>query len=282
MPIGNAFAILKSVKIPVPMVENYINIQQPEAMVFDSNGNLFVTCSGGSWINKIDTNGVMTTFTQIITATTSIQPRFLGIDSSDNIYITDPTTLGSSTYNFNIYKINTAGQMSTFYKNLGNSCGIVVDKSDNIYISDFSQINKFTINGIRTFNFGNTNSLPKTPKIQALALDYNENVYFSDSNTKFVFKIKKDGSSLLGQAGGFINPNSICIDKYDNWYIVDENIIKKYFPGNLSNFAGTATAGDKIGAATSASFNNIRNIVYKNDAIYIADKGNNKIKKLIF
>lgn len=281
MPIGNAFAILKSVKIPVPMVETFININQPEAMVFDSNDNLFVTCSGGSWINKITPDGVMTTFTQIITGTKTITPLFLGIDSSDNIYTTDPTTIGSFLYNFNIYKINTSGQMSTFYKNLGNSAGISIDKNNNIYVSDFYQINKFDLNANRTLNFGKTNTISLAPTIQAIALDSKENVYFSDSKGKAVFKIIKDGSSWSQYGGGFTNPNSICLDKYDNLYVVDGNIIKRFFPGSLSNFAGIATAGDNIGAASTAKFNNIRNIVYKNHVIYIADKGNNKIKKLI-
>jgi sugar lactone lactonase YvrE len=281
MPIGNAFTILKSVKVKVPMVETFININQPEAMVFDSSGNLFVTCSGGSWINKITPTGVMTTFTQIITATRSIRPLFLGIDSSNNIYTTDPTTQGSAIYNFNIYKIDTLGQLSTFYKNLGNSSGIVIDKSDNIFVSDYFQINKFNLSGTRTSNFGKTNTLQAAPTIQAVALDNNENVYFSDSKNKVTYKIKKDGSSWTQYGGGFTNPNSICLDKYDNLYVVDGNIIKKFYPGSLSNFAGTATAGDSIGAASLSKFNNIRNILYKNDFIYIADKNNNKIKKLI-
>ncbi len=263
------------------MVETFININQPEAMVFDSNDNLFVTCSGGNWINKITPDGVMTTFTQIITATRNIRPRFLGIDSSDNIYTTDPTTKGSEQYNFNIYKINTLGQMSTFYKNLGNSAGIVIDKNDNIFVSDFFQINKLDLNGNRTLNFGKTNTLQAAPTIQAVALDNNENVYFSDSKNKVTYKIKKDGSNCTQYGGGFTLPNSICLDKYDNLYVVDGNIIKKFYPGSLSNFAGTETAGDSIGAASLAKFNDIRNILYKNDCIYIADKNNNKIKKLI-
>jgi sugar lactone lactonase YvrE len=171
--------------------------------------------------------------------------------------------------------------MSTFYKNLGNSAGIVIDKNDNMYVSDFFQINKFNLIGNRTSNFGKTNTISVAPTIQAIALDNKENVYFSDSKNKVVYKITKDGSSWSQYGGGFTNPNSICLDKYDNLYVVDGNIIKRFFPGNLTNFSGTATAGDNIGAASTAKFNNIRNILYKNDVIYIADKGNNKIKKLI-
>jgi sugar lactone lactonase YvrE len=277
MPIGNAFTILKSVKIKVPMVETYININEPEAMVFDSAGNLFVTCSGGDWINKIDTNGNMTTFVQIITGTTKITPRFLGIDNSNNIYTTDPTTAGSLQNNFNIYKINTSGQISTYYKNLGNSAGIAIDKSNNIYVSDIWQINKFDSSGTRTTGFGKTTNM----QIQGVALDSIEDIYFSDVKNKTVFKIKKDGSQYTSYRGAFTNPYSLCFDKYDNLYVVDGNIIKKISGGNTSNIAGTATAGDKIGVANLANFNNIRNIVYRDEIIYIADKNNNKIKKLI-
>ena len=277
MPIGNAFTILKSVKVSVPMVETYININQPEAMVFDSAGNLFVTCSGGHWINKIDTNGNMTTFVQIITGTTNIRPLFLGIDTFNNIYTTDPTTAGSNQTNFNIYKINTSGQISTYYKNLGNSIGIAIDKSNNIYVSDVWQINKFDSSGTRTTGFGKTTNM----QIQGVALDSAENIYFSDVKNKTVYKIKKDGSQYTSYRGGFTSPYSLCFDKNDNLYLVDGNIIKKISGGNTSNIAGTSTAGDKIGAANSANFNGIKNIVYRNEVIYIADKNNNKIKKLI-
>lgn len=286
MPIGNAFAILKSVKIPVPMVETFININQPTAMVFDSNDNLFVTCSGGSWINKITPSGVMTTFTQIVTGNNSItyevRPEFLGIDSSNNIYTTDPATsvaAGLVKYAFNIYKISPTGQMSTFYTNLGNSMGICIDKNDNLYVSDLYQINKFDLNGNRTFNFGKTLQIVPLPKPYGIAADSGGSIYFTDSSGKKTFKINNGICFEFG--GGYKTPTSICVDKQNNVYITDGNIIKKFnFSSGISDFAGSSTAGDIVGTASSSRFNGIRNIVYNKDAIYIADKFNNKIKKL--
>lgn len=283
MPIGNAFAILKSVKVKVPMIETYVNINQPEGMAFDSNGNLFVTCSGGSWINKIDTNGAMTTFAQIISGTEVIKSPKIAIDRLDNIYTIDETTIiadGLIKYHFNIYKINNLGQMSMYYYQTGKTTGICVDKSDNLYVSNSTQLIKFDSAKNRTLNFGKVRT---SESAYGLALDSKEDIYFCDIKNHIVNKITKNGETNTFYTGGFVvGPSSICFDEFDNSYIVDGNSIKKRTPGNITTIAGnTTSAGDKIGVASSSRFNAIYNVVYKNGEVYISDRNNNKIKKLI-
>lgn len=291
MPIGNAFTILKSVKIPVPMVETFIDINQPTAMVFDSNDNLFVTCSGGSWINKITPNGVMTTFIRIIadgSLTESIKPYNLAIDSADNIYVPDPVTdiaAGLAKYHYKIHKISPSGNISVHIDNIGSTQFIAIDPNNNLFVSVFADVVKYYQNIFKydsslavTQNFGNL----KNKYVSGIAINDKQDIFFSDYFAKQIYKIPKDGTNSQLYKGGFIQPKTICFDEYDNLYVNDNNlIIKKVSSGNISTLAGSSPAGDKIGVGTLAKFNTIAGIAYRKGVLYIADFGNNKIKKII-
>lgn len=284
MPIGNAFAILKSVKLKVPMVENFVTINSPTNLVFDSYGNLFVV-DNSMYLRKITPNGTMTDFAVIKNSNgTGISIYSIGIDASNNIYTVQFFT-ASIDASYYMYKIDTNGNVSA-YKYIGSHSAIVIDKSNNIYVSPDTQVTKYDSNDVRTFNYGNLPSSGKIrPSIRGLSIDSAENIYFSDSKYGRIGKIKKDGSSFEWVAtGGFVNPTHMCFDEFDNLYIVDNNlrVIKKLSPDkNVSIIAGTGAIGNKIGVASLATFNEIRGIAYRNGAIYISDKENSKIKKLI-
>lgn len=96
----------------------------PRAIVVDPSGNLFIADT--SSIKKVDTSGVVTTFT-----TTNIsQAQGIDRDSSGNIYITDTGTN-------NIKKYNSSGTLiQTYTANLNNPQGLIVDTNGNIYVAD--------------------------------------------------------------------------------------------------------------------------------------------------
>jgi len=299
MPVGNAFAIIKSVKIKVPMVETFININQPSALAFDSGGNLFAVCSGGSYINKIEPNGTMTTFTQIITSGELINSNYITIDTSNNIYTTDSDVAapGVIKYHNNIYKINPLGNIETYIIGSGLTVGICIDKNMNLYVTELGNrsVNKYDSNKILTLNFGNSRSTSSF--YRAITLDSKDDIYFCDSANNVIQKITKTGtrSDYAGsRRKGFLDgtsttaqfdaPYGICSDEFDNLYISDNNNkrIRKITPsGNVSTVAGNGVEGDKTGVGLQASFKNLHGLAYKDGVLYICDKGNNKIKKLI-
>lgn len=299
MPVGNAFAILKSVKIPVPMVETFININQPGGLAFDSGGNLFAVCSGGTYINKIEPNGTMTTFTQIITSGEPIDSNYIAIDNLNNIYTTDSTVVapGLAKYHNNIYRIDSNAIMTTYLTGAGLTYGICIDKNMNLYVTDSSnhQVNKYDSNKTITANFGNAFS--RSSSLRAITLNSNDDLYFCDNVYNVIQKITKTGtrSDYAGsRTRGFLDGTTttarfdgiegICCDEFDNLYVSDRNNkrIRKITPsGTVTTIAGNGIEGDNAGVALQASFKNLNAIAYKNGAIYISDKGNNKIKKLI-
>ena len=290
MPLGNSFAILKSSKSRNIIVENYINIFDPNFMVFDSNDNLFVTCSGGNWINKIDPNGVMTTFVHVITGRATPYINGMAIDSFDNLYTTDITqrvAAGLAKFHYNIYKINPSGQMSTHISNLGSTAAIAIDKDDNMFVSLYTDaaknywpINKFTSSKIRTENFGQTN----TAYAGLIAIHPNQDIYFATAGSnRTIYRVPKNGSNYVHHVGGFAQgPSSICFDDSGNIYAVDGNSVWK-FSNKLESLAGVGSApgGDVVGDPKLARFRFIRSVAYRKGVIYVADKNNNKIKKII-
>ncbi|WP_288955566.1 T9SS type A sorting domain-containing protein [uncultured Polaribacter sp.] len=98
------------------------------------------------------------------------------------------------------------------------------------------------------------------------------------------------GTFVSGNADGngadasFNQPFGIATDNYGNVFIADTNNhkIRKITPnGDVTTFAGTGTSGSTDANGTSASFNSPRGLeVDAVGNIYIADSGNNKIRKI--
>ena len=91
----------------------------------------------------------------------------------------------------------------------------------------------------------------------------------------------KDGA---GNAAEFNSPNGIGVDGAGNCYVADalNSRIRKITPdGQVSTFAGDGTKTFKEGNGTAAAFYNPNGVaVTANGVVYVADAGNNRIRKI--
>jgi serine/threonine-protein kinase len=123
-----------------------------------------------------------------------------------------------------------------------------------------------------------------------VAVDAAGNVYVADTGNSRIRKVTPAGAvSTIGGAGQFDGPRGVAVDKDGNVYVADtgNNRIRKITPdGTVTTFAGVDSpglggGGLVDGSGTQAKFNQPVGIaVDGSGTIYVADTGNNAIRKI--
>ena len=96
-------------------------------LAFDKAGNLYVGDRSGT-IFKIGADREIFVFA---TLEPSMAAYHLAFSAADELYVTGPTT---SSYD-RVYRINPAGEVSTFFRGLGRPQGLAFDRSGNLYVA---------------------------------------------------------------------------------------------------------------------------------------------------
>jgi sugar lactone lactonase YvrE len=127
-----------------------------------------------------------------------------------------------------------------------------------------------------------------------VAVDALGNIYVADRNNRRIREITPSGdvftlagSGAVGLADGtgaaaqFTQPTAIAVGPAGDIYVLDSNRLRQISPdGTVTTIAG-ATAGFADGIGTAALFNNPRGLAVDSlDYVYIADTGNNRIRRV--
>lgn len=241
-------------------------------------------------------------------------PEGVAVDSAGNVYVADTfneaireisaagvvSTFAGGSYGFT----NGSGTSATFY----NPNGIAVDSAGNVYVADAGNnaIRKITpagvvstLAGTGALGFANGPGSSATfANPYGVAVDGSGNVYVGDANNEAIRKISAAGvvstfagTGALGFANGpaasatFSLPQGVAVDSTGNVYVVDRDndAIRKITPaGVVSTLAG---GGGGIGlingpAAVATFYNPIGVAVDSAGNVYVADYGNNLIRKI--
>ncbi len=192
--------------------------------------------------------------------------------------------------------------------------GVAVDGAGNSYVADFynQRIRKIssagtitTIAGNGTAGFGGDNG----PAIGAelhdpmgVAADISGNVYIADRTNNRIRKVDASGNittiagtGAIGYSGDngpataarIYGPTGVAVDIAGNVYFADRvnNAVRKIdLNGTITTIAGTGTQGfntDDWPSALLAELNNPTGVAVDNIGnVYIADQGNNRIRKV--
>jgi hypothetical protein len=258
--------------IPGPATSSPLN--DPQGMVVDSGGNLYIADANNNEIEKVTPTGTLSIFA--------------GTGSS-GAPIPGPAT--SSPLNV--------------------PRGLAVDAAGNIIIadSDNGMVEKVTPTGTLSIIAGTASPGPPIPGPATsspldgptgVAIDSAGNLYIADEGNNQIFKVTPSGTlSIIAGTGGsgpptpgpatsspLYSPADVAVDSVGNLYIADQgnNLIEEVTPsGTLSIIAGTpgSSGAPSPGPATSSPLNNPLGVAVDSASnLYIADQGNNVIEEV--
>jgi len=238
-------------------------------------------------------------------------PSALAMDSAGNLYFVD---YGSS----RIRKVTPAGVISTVASGRQQGAGlqlfgVAVDSAGNVYSADFDdgQILKITRAGVistvaggDTEGFGGDGGPAANARLynpQGVAVDNAGNLYIADTGNERIRKVTTAGiistvagGGNAGDAGNggpaitaqINSPRGLGLDNSGNLYVADSgnNRIRKVTSaGVIETVAGNGSAGysGDGGPAMRAQLSNPFGVALDSAGnLYIADDGNNRIRKV--
>ncbi len=244
------------------------SFNQPNGLILDGAGGLFVADSGNNRIRHIDSNQIVTTVAgggiavggPATGASLNFSSTFshIAFDPEGNLYIAD---IG----NCRIRKVSTSGIISTFA-------------------------------GVGRGGYGGDNGPASSAYLnfpEAVAADGHGNVYIADTGNNVIRKVDSGGTITTflteltsGTSAETAHAVALAFDTGGNLYVSDGlSVIWKITPsGTAAIFAGTLYKlgynGDGIPATQSLLFVPSGVAVDKSGNVYISDWLNNRIRKV--
>ncbi|MGH9939104.1 MAG: hypothetical protein ACREAM_22925, partial [Blastocatellia bacterium] len=262
----------------VPATSSHLG--QVSGLTFDRNGNLYLSDSGSRRVRKIDVaTGIITTVAGTLTVSNSIgdgrpatqaqlyEPSDLVFDSAGNLYIAD-------TFHRRVRKVEASTGVIHTIAGTGNQDGPLGD--------------------------GGPAIAAKLRLPVGLAIDRAGDLYISTTDDGRVRKVNLTTGIITTVAGGGTNYpgdggpatealmrlNGIAVDSADNLYIADYDGRVRRISASTGIITTIAGKGDSFyggdgGPAILAGLNTPNDLAFDNAGnLYIADLGNNRIRKL--
>jgi uncharacterized delta-60 repeat protein len=239
--------------------------------VFDASGNMYV--NDGAHIRKIDkATGKIYNFVGMDEGYSTNKPAIeanirgasgMTFDSVGNFYFadTDGHRIGGETNNV-IRKIDTNGLITT----------IIGDPDSSNY---------------DTYGMGGLATAANLIKPTDLHLNSDGTIYILDAGRSKILKVDTNGiiNELQNTTYDIYQPKNMTVDNTGNIYVTTGHAIKKIVPGTgETTIAGTYYDYGNTGDGAVATASRLKNpsdvAIASNGDIYIADTGNNSIRKI--
>lgn len=257
-----------------------MRLNSPTAVVADASGILYIADTGNCSIRKVPAgaSAISTIFSGVsgtcaanvvgVQATARYNgPNALAIDIQGGLYVADapsykvvkiPTILATVGTSVAFSGAGTAGTLDStgVLSTYGTITGLAVDGNLNVFVADStnSTIRKISSGATYVTTFAGYPGIPGST----------------------------DG---LGAQARFNNPTNLSILANGDMYVTDagNQIIRKITnTGVVTTLAGTVgTVGSTDGVGTAASFKNPYGITAVNGSLFVADRGNYAIRKIV-
>ena len=265
----------------------------PSRAAANSSGNVFVTDSGNSRVQRFTaTGGSPFAFGGLGTGNGQFPPASaLGVatDSSGNVYVVD--RLGSR-----VEKFNSSGTFQSAFGTLGTGnsqfttpSGIAIDSADDIYVADTgnNRIQKFNSAGTYIAQWGGLGTGDgEFNAPSGVAVDSHGYVYVADTGNARIQKFDSSGDFIDkwgslgtgdGQFGAAITPSlDLAVGTSDNVVVVDpvNDRIEKFRP--MGTFIGK---WGSLGGGSSQFISPSGVATASSGSVYVVDQGNNRVQR---
>jgi streptogramin lyase len=199
----------------------FAGVSNPETMVFDPSGNLFV--SNGKAIKRITPLGVKTTFA------TDLDVDGMAVDAFGNVFVSRKSKNTNESDGV-ILEFTPDGKSGVFASNVSHPKGLAFDSLGNLYLAypDRDAILKFAPNGQRT-TFASGIVHP-----QRLAFDAFGNLFVTDPVANAIFEVSPSGVvstfAVNTSTGDLVN--DLAFDSNGNLFVTfDDSVVE--FPGGV-------------------------------------------------
>jgi len=204
-------------------------ISEPETLVFDSSGNLFVSNGKGNSIKKITPPGVKTTFA------IDLDVDGMAVDAFGNLFVSRKSESSNASDGV-ILKFTPDGRSSVFVSNISHPKGLAFDSLGNLYLAypDRNSILKFSPNGKRT-TFASGIGHP-----YRLAFDVFGNLFVTDVAANSILEISPSGvvSTIATNTSTTEHVNDLAFDSNGNLFVTfDSSVVE--FPGGMGSVPAT-------------------------------------------
>ena len=206
-----------------PSVTYSSGLNVPEALAFDSSGNLYVANNGAGTVSEYAAGGTTLTATYYGLSA----PDALAFDSSGNLYVANG---GAGTVSE--YAAGGTALTATYY-GLSSPDALAFDSSGNLYVANY------VVNAtVSEFAAGSTTLVATYSGLSgpaALAFDSSGNLYVANKFAGTVSEFAAGGTTLKATYSDFTGPDALAFDSSGNLYVADD------FANTVSEFAAGGT-----------------------------------------
>lgn len=276
----------------------------PRALVFDSEGNLFVADESNHTIRKISAGGEVTTLAGFANSAGSVNgmgagamfntPRGIAINRSGNLYVADQG-------NRQIRRITPAGMVTLFTDNAGQTPeGLEFDLGGALIVADWGGgsgggLNQVSSSGVKSSL--PVNAQPRFSDPTDVARDAAGNLFVSDTRneciravltnrtvTVFAGSIRTPGGEDgPAENARFRGPRGVAVGPDGALWVADteNNAVRKLNPDGSTITVAGLPAGSRDGIGVAARLTQPEGMAFAPDgSLWLTDTGNSTIRRV--